>query len=95
MQHTDTVSRLLTQIQDSQDRANSLSHAGELHDPETTSSSGASHVPSQPLTISSPRRKPGLDCALPHKTRYGMGTSGNVFESLPAREGQTSFLVNN
>ena len=36
-----TVNQLLTQIRDLQDRANSLSDAGDFHDPETASSSGA------------------------------------------------------
>ena len=43
-----TVSRLLTQIQDLQDKVNSLADARELYDPETASSSRASYVPSQP-----------------------------------------------
>ena len=50
-----TVSRLLTQIQDLQNKVNSLSDAREFHDHETASSSGATHVPRRPSTIPSPR----------------------------------------
>ena len=35
--------------------SNSLNDAKELYDPETASSSGLSHVPSQPMSIASPR----------------------------------------
>ena len=48
---------------------NSLSDAREFCDPETASSSGASHVPSQPLTFPSPRTVPCRDSGLPHDTR--------------------------
>ena len=81
-----TVSQLLTWMQDSQNRVNSLSDAGEFHDPETASSSGLSHVPSQPMSIPSPGGMASRDSCLPHDTRNSMGTSGNVFESLPAQK---------
>ena len=42
------------------------------------------------MTIPSRSEKPGRDPAMPHETRNAMCTSGNVFESLPAREGQSS-----
>ena len=38
---------------------------------------------------------PCRDSGLPHDTRNIMGTSGNIFERLPAREGQSSTLLNN
>ena len=82
-----TVSQLLAQMRESQDKVNSLSDAREFHDPETASSSGASHVTSPPLT------NPSLqNCASPRfwiaawNTQYD-GIS-DVFERLPAREGQ-------
>ena len=56
-----TVSHLLTQNHDVQDKVNSLQDARVFHDPRTVSSSGTSHVPSQPLAISSSRRKPSRD----------------------------------
>ena len=90
-----TVSQLLTQIQDLQNKENSLSDAKEFYDSETASSSGATHVPSQPSTMPSPRTMPCRDSELPHDTRNIVGTSGNVFQRLPAREGQTSTLSNN
>ena len=73
------VSQLLTQIQDMQNKVNSLTDARDFYDPETASSSGASHVPSQPLTISSPRGMPCRDSGLAFDPRRTMGTSGNVF----------------
>ena len=86
-----TVRQLLIQIQDLQNEVNSLFDTRECYDPETASSSGASHVPSQPLTIPSPR---GMR-RLPLETRNTMRTSGNVLESLPAREGPPSTLLEN
>ena len=80
-----TVSQLLTRIQDLQNKVNSLSDAREFYDPETASSSGATHVPSQPLIIPSPRTMPCLDSGLPHDTRNVVGTSRNVVERLTAR----------
>ena len=59
------------------------------------SSSGATHVPGQPSTVPSPRTVLCRDSGLPHNTRNNMGTSGNVFERLPAQEGQHSTLFNN
>ena len=87
-----TVSQLVNQIQDLQNKVNSLSGARELYDPETASSSGATHVPSQPSTMPSPRTVPCRDSGLPHDTRNIVGSSGNFFERLPAREGRTSTL---
>ena len=55
-----SLSQLLTQIQDLQNKVNSLSDARDFYDPETASSTGATHVPSQPSTIPSPRTVPCL-----------------------------------
>ena len=52
-----TVSEMMTQILDLRN-TNSLSDARECYDSETASSSGASHVPSQPLIIPTPREVP-------------------------------------
>ena len=90
-----TVSRLLTQIRDSQNKINSLSDAREFYDPDSGSSSGATHVPSQPSAIPTPRTMPCRDSRLPHNTRNVVGTSGNVFARPPVREGRTSTLSNN
>ena len=38
---------------------------------------------------------PCSDSGLPHDTRNIVGTSGNVFERLPAREERTSTLFDN
>ena len=47
-----TVSQLLAQMRESQDKVNSLSDAREFHDSETAASSGASHVTSHTLNKS-------------------------------------------
>ena len=60
-----TVSQLLAQMRESQDKVNSLSDAREFHDPETAGSSGASHVTSPPLTNPSYRTVPRRDSGLP------------------------------
>ena len=77
------MSQFLTQIPDSHNEVNSLSDAREFYDPDTASSSGASHVPSQPLIISNPREMRNRDSGLPRDARNIMGTTGNVFESQP------------
>ena len=64
-----TVSQLLTQIHDLQNKVNSLSDARIFDDPDTASSSGASHVPSQPSTFPSSRTTPCCDSGLQHDTR--------------------------
>ena len=74
-----TLSQLLTQIQDVNNKVKSLSDAREFDDPETASSPGATHVPSQSLIFPSPRDMRSRDSGLPLDTRNTMGTSGNVF----------------
>ena len=56
-----------------------------FYDPETASSSGMSHVPSQPMSISSLRGMVSRDSCLQPDTRNSMGTSGNVLEGPLAR----------
>ena len=85
----------MTQIRELQNKVNALSDARDFYNPETASSSGATRVPSQPFTIPSPRTMPYRDSGVPHDTRNIMGTSGNVFERLPAREGLPSALFEN
>ena len=70
-----TVSQLLAQIRELQDKVNSLSNARAFHDPETASNSGASHVTSHPLTIPSSGTVLGRDSGLPPDTRDIMGVS--------------------
>ena len=89
-----SVIQLLTSIQDLQNKVNILSDAREFYDPESGSSSGPTHVPSQPLTLPSPKTMPCRDSGLPHDTRNFTGVSGNVCERLLAREGQNSTLLN-
>ena len=88
-----TVSQLLTQVQDLQNKVNLLADTIEFYDPETASSSGASHVPSQPLIIPSPSGMLSRDSGLPSSALYensrnlassncglGPGTTGNILE---------------
>ena len=86
----DTVSQLLAQIQGLQGQVNSLGDAREFHDPDTASSSRAPHVHSQPVIIPSSKGMLSRDSGLPPTTRDTLGTAGNVFESVPAREGSSS-----
>ena len=80
------VSLLLAQNQDVQSQANSLTIA-------RASRSGASHVPCQPLTLPSSRGMPCRDFGLPLTTQNTLGTSGNVFQRVPTREGPSSFFL--
>ena len=75
-----TVSQILTQIQDLQNKVNSFYDAREFYDPDTASSSGASLVPSQPSSFRAPEKCEAaiLDC---RDTRNTWGTSGSVLQS--------------
>ena len=53
------------------------------------------HVTSPPLTIPSYRTVPRRDSGLPPETLNMMGISGNLFERLPAREGQPQNIFEN
>ena len=89
-----TVTQLLSQIQEVQDTVNSVNDEKEFSDPETASCIGMSHVPSQPSIFPSPRGMISRDSCVPHHTLNSMGTSGNVFEDLPAPEWPSpSFFV--
>ena len=81
-----TVSQLFTQVQDLQNKENSLTGTRAIYDPETGSSSGVS----QPLNIASPRGMLNRDSGLPLDTHSSLGTSGIVFVCQPAREGPSS-----
>ena len=90
-----TVSQLLTQIQDLHNKMRSLADARELCDPDTACSSGASHVPIQPLNIPSPRNTLSRESGPPRDTRKSMSPLRIVFESVPAQEGPSSALFEN
>ena len=66
--------------------------ANELYDPETSSSSGLSHVPSQPMSSLSPRGLIRRDSCLQPDTRNSLGITGHVFEGVPARGEPSSAL---
>ena len=83
----------MTQIQELQDKENSSTDAKEFCDPETASSSGLSYVPSQPVSIPSPRGMISRDSCVQLDTRNSLGTSGDVFEGLVARgEASSAFM---
>ena len=90
-----TVNQLMAQIQEMQDKATSLSDARECYDPETASSSGASLVPSQPFDYSESQRDAWARIWIAAGYIEYLGASGNVFESLLAREGPSSALCGN
>ena len=56
--------QLMAQMQELQYKVNSLTDAKEFHDPETASSSGISHNPSQPVSIPSSRGMISRDSCL-------------------------------
>ena len=60
------VNQLMSQIQELQNKANSLADERYFH------SSGASSVPSRPLTILSRSEKPSRELAMPNDTRNAM-----------------------
>ena len=66
----------------------------DFYAPETASSSGGSHVPSEPLSSPSLREKISRDSCLQLDTRNSLSTSGNVFESLHAQGGPSLTLEN-
>ena len=68
-----TVSQRMAQIRELPNKVNSLSDARELYDPESGSSSGATHVPDRTSTVLSPRTLPRCDSRVPRDTQklYG------------------------
>ena len=53
-----TASQMMAQIRELQNEVASWSEAREFYDPGAASSSGATHVPSQPSAVLSPRTSP-------------------------------------
>ena len=75
-----SVSQLLTQIQDLQNKANSLADVSDFL--RSTDSGAALERPTFPFNLGlfpSPRGMPCRDSGLPLDTRNTAGTSGNVF----------------
>ena len=87
-----TVSQLMTQIRELQNKVNSMSDAGEFYGPESGSSSGATHVPDQASTILSPTTLPRCDFGLPRNTQNCTGIMRNVFERPHVQEGLSSTI---
>ena len=57
-----------------------------FHDPASSSSSGRSHVPQQPLITSSSRTKPSRESWLLRNTWEDMSIPGSVFACQPVRQ---------
>ena len=89
------MNQLTVQILELQDNVNSLNNSREFYDPETASSSGLSFVPRHPVSIPSPRGMLSRDSCLQPDTRNLYGTSGNVFEDLPAPNEPTAACSGN
>ena len=85
----------MAQIRDSQNKANSLSDAEEFYDPESGSSSGATHVPDQTSTILSSRTLARCDSGLPRNTQNCTGIMENVFGRPLVQEGLPSTIFHN
>ena len=66
-----------------------------FHDPESGSSSGATHVPDQTSTNLSSRTLPRCDSGLPRNTQNCTGIMGNVFERPLVYEGLPSTVFHN
>ena len=71
-----TVNQLMVQIQELQDKVNSLSDGREFIDSEKASGSGLSHVPSQTMSIPSRGGMTSRDSCMPPATQNSMGTLG-------------------
>ena len=82
-----TVGQFLIKIQDSQKKVNSSSDARESFDLEKASSSGSSHVPSQPLIFPNPREVRSRDYGLTRDTVISWLLLETVLKGLIAQEG--------
>ena len=74
-----TVNQLMVQIQELQDKVNSLNDSRDFFDLQTASSSGLSRVPGQPFIIPSLRGMPCRDSCLQPDTRNSFGIWRKVF----------------
>ena len=90
-----TVSQMMAQILELQNKVNSLSYAREFHNLESGSSSGAIHFPYRTSTILSPRTLPRCDSGLPRGAQNCTDIIGIVFERPSALEGRASTVFNN
>ena len=86
----------LAQIQDFQDKVNSLNDASECYDPGICEPLWITPRPQSTHGYSKFHREMiSRDSCLQPGTWNSFGTSGNVFESLPIREGPSSALFGN
>ena len=66
-----------------------------FNDPESGSSSGATHVPDRISTILSPRTLPRCDSGKPRDTLNGTGITRKIFFERPPAQGGLSFTIFN
>ena len=90
-----TVNQLVVQIQELQDKVNSWNDTKEIWILKLRGALDYHHVPSQPMSITSPRGMISRDSCLQLVTRTSDGTSGHVFEGLLARGEPSSALFEN
>ena len=76
------VTELTAQVQE--DKVRSMSDSREFQDFESVCSSRLSHVPSQPVIVSSPCGVPSRNHCQRLDTRTLLGISGDVFENSAA-----------
>ena len=76
-----TSHELTSQIQELQDRVNSMNDSREFQDVESVCSGKLSHVPSLPAVVPIPPGMLSRDQSLQPDTWNMLGTSGNVFDS--------------
>ena len=78
----------MAQIRDLKNKVDSLSDPREYYDPESGSSSGATHFPDQISTILNSRTSPRCDSGLPRNTKKLYGYERKRFERPAVQEGQ-------
>ena len=90
-----TVNQLTVQIQDLQDKVNSLNDSMEFNDSETASSAALSHVPSHPVSVPNLRGMFNRDSCLQPDIWNSFDKSGNAPENpLAPNEPPTAFFGN-
>ena len=71
-----SIIELTSQIQDLQDRVNSMNDSRDFQAVESICSAGSSHVPSQPTVVPSLRGMLSRNRSLPPDMRNSLGASG-------------------
>ena len=88
-----TVNHFTVEIQELQDKVNSLNDSREFFDPETASRSGMSHVASERVSIPSRCGMLSRDSCLQLDTRNSFGASGHFFLKINLHQMNRQWLV--